>query len=115
MGLGSWFAGAVVVTLFTGISLAHEWVEYRRAFRQHAQAQPATGFELDANAVIIQQENHRRTLGWRDFYSIQRVSDWVLLYTSVEHCYYLNLTQVQTPATAADVLALLPQRPVSAE
>jgi hypothetical protein len=115
LGLGNWVAGAVVVTLFTGLGLAHQWLEYRRAFRKHAQAQPTTGFELDAATVVILQGNHRRTVGWHDFYSVQHVSDWVLLYTSVEHCYYLNIKQVQPPATAAEVLALLPQRLVSAE
>jgi hypothetical protein len=115
LGSGRWFAGAVVVTVFTGLGLIHQWFEYRRAFRQHAKAQLATSFELNADTVVIQQENHHRTLGWRDFYSIQHVSDWVLLYTSVEHCYYLNLKQVQAPATAADVLSLLRQGPVPTE
>ncbi|TGE08087.1 hypothetical protein [Hymenobacter fodinae] len=109
LGPGKWLAAAIVVTMFTGLGLTHQWFEYRRAFRQHAQSQPATGFELTADTVIIRQGSHCRTVRWQDFYSIQHVSDWLLLYTSVEHCYYLNLQQVQPPNTAADVLGLLPK------
>jgi hypothetical protein len=114
-GPSKWLAAGVIVTVFTGLSLAYQWVEYRRAFRQYAQEQPATGFELGVNTVVILRENHHRVISWHEFYSVQHVSHWLLLYTSIEHCYYLNLLQVQPPATAADVLALVPQRLIPAE
>ncbi|MCB2377707.1 hypothetical protein LGH70_08950 [Hymenobacter sp. BT635] len=108
----SWLGWALLITIFMLLGLLHQWWEYRQAYRQGPDKQLPTSFVADTHGIHITQ-NGRRFYRWNEFYSIQAVQHWLLLYTSVEHCYYLDLNQIEPPATAADLLALLP-RPVTA-
>ncbi|MBD2715577.1 hypothetical protein KBK19_11065 [Microvirga sp. STR05] len=47
------------------------------------------------------------TFLWQKFYRIRHIESWVLLYPNQEFCYYLDLRNVQPPATASQVLNLL--------
>ncbi|UOQ74606.1 hypothetical protein [Hymenobacter cellulosilyticus] len=118
---GLWFGPGyrvtwlVLVTLFTVLGLAHQWWEYRRAYRQDPVRQRPTSFVVEQAGVHVTQNGMQRFFSWAGFYSVQPVGNWLLLYTSPEHCYYLNLDLVQPPATAAQVLALLPTPGKSAD
>ncbi|PJJ59179.1 hypothetical protein [Hymenobacter chitinivorans] len=111
----AWVSWVVLVTVSSVLGLAYQWWEYHRAYRQLPSQQQATGFTVEPPGVRITQGGSSRFFRWVEFYSIQQVPGWVLLYTSVEQCYYLNLALVQAPATAEQVLALLPKPGAAAE
>ncbi|TGE29640.1 hypothetical protein [Hymenobacter metallicola] len=112
----AWVGWVVLVTVSSVLGLAYQWWEYRQAYRQRQAKQLPTSFVVEAAGVqVTTQGEGSRFFRWVDFYSIQQVPGWVLLYTSVEHCYYLNLERVQPPATAAQVLEVLPKPVVAAE
>lgn len=104
---GGWFSWLLTATVFTVLGLAYQWWEYRQAYQKMPDKQQATSFTAESHGITVTQNGHSRFFRWADFYSIQRVPGWLLLYTSVEHCYYLNLSLVQPPATAADIEQLL--------
>ena len=110
-----WVIWLVVVTLFTVLGLAHQWWDYRRAYRQGTVRQRPTSFVVEQPGVQITQDGRSCFFSWTEFYSVQVIGSWLLLYTSVEHCYYLNAELVQPPATAAQVLDLLPKPVLAAE
>ncbi|UOQ55359.1 hypothetical protein [Hymenobacter cellulosivorans] len=114
-GPGHWVTWLVLVTLFTVLGLAHQWWDYRRAYRQGPVRQRPTSFLVEPPGVHVTQDGTQRFFSWAELYSVQIVGSWVLLYTSVEHCYYLNLELVQPPATAAQVLGLLPEPVLAAK
>ncbi|MCB2408309.1 hypothetical protein [Hymenobacter lucidus] len=97
----------ILYAISTVLGLLHQWWKYRQAYRQLPDKQQATGFSAEPKGVTVTQAGRSRFFRWTDFYSIQQVPGWVLLYTSVEHCYYLKLSLVQPPATAADIERLL--------
>jgi RES domain-containing protein len=105
---GGWFSWLLTATVFTALGLAYQWWEYRQAYRQLPDRQQATSFAADTLGITVTQNGSSRFFRWTDFYDIQHVPGWLLLYTSVEHCYYLNLSLVQPPATVADMERLLP-------
>ncbi|MCC2548144.1 YcxB family protein [Hymenobacter sp. BT175] len=111
---GNWFSWVVTATVFSVLGLLYQRWEYRRAFRQQPSVQQPTSFTVEPAGITVHESGGARFFRWTDFYRVEPVQHWLLLYTSVEHCYYLNLDLVQPPATRADLLALLPGLPVPA-
>ncbi|TGE25443.1 hypothetical protein E5K00_09715 [Hymenobacter aquaticus] len=105
----------VLATVGTALGLLHQWWEYRRAYRQGPAQQASTSFAAEARGIYVEQAGKRRFYRWQEFYSIQPVGHWLLLYTSVEHCYYLDLNRIEQPATADELRALLPAAATAAE
>ena len=97
----------ILLTVLFGASYLYTRRKYRDAYRQSPTAQHRACFEVWLDGVLVQQEGQQTYWPWNALYRIRRISYWLLLYTSVEDCYYLDLRQVQLPATSADLLALL--------
>ncbi|GAB3227445.1 hypothetical protein GCM10027346_10810 [Hymenobacter seoulensis] len=112
-GNGKFLGWMMVATLFTGLSLLYQWWEYHRAYRTYAAKPKPTAFTLTAEGVRVEAQSGVQYYRWESFYRVQQIQDWILFYTSVEDCYYLDLRQVQLPTTPQDVLNLLPLREVA--
>ncbi|MBD2715567.1 hypothetical protein KBK19_11015 [Microvirga sp. STR05] len=98
---------ALFASLITVIGLLYQRYEYRKAFRQSPTAGLNTRFEVLETGIIVEHEGRFTTFLWREFYRIRHIESWVLLYPNQEFCYYLDLRNVQPPATASQVLNLL--------
>ncbi|RSK48257.1 YcxB family protein [Hymenobacter rigui] len=76
------------------------WQQYRRS----AFLQEAVTYVLDDDEVqVITPSSHTR-LDWAAIVKLQHFGHWLLLQTSVQTAFFLDLRQVQAPATPADVL-----------
>ncbi|WP_157547621.1 hypothetical protein [Hymenobacter sp. DG25A] len=108
MGPGKWLSWAFLTLFFTGIGLLYQLYEYRKAYRQISARLHPSQFRVSQNGVKLTFPRGEAFYTWSEFYRIQHLSPWLLLYTSVEHSYYLDMRRIAPPATSADLLALLP-------
>lgn len=108
MGPGKWLGWAFITLLFTGIGLLYQLFEYRRAYRLVSAQSHPSGFQVSQDGVKLSFQRGEVFYPWSEFYRIQHIEPWLLLYTSVEHNYYLDMRRIPRPATSADLLALLP-------
>ncbi|AII50985.1 hypothetical protein [Hymenobacter sp. APR13] len=100
----------LIGSLFTAAGLWYRGREYRRAFRQSPTAGLNTRFEIIESGVVVEHQGRFTTFLWPELYRVRHLRPWLLLYPNPEYCYYLDLRNVNPPASAADVLQLLEQQ-----
>ncbi|MBG8552162.1 hypothetical protein [Hymenobacter guriensis] len=107
-GPKKWLAWALLAAILTGLSLLHQWWEYRKAYRQFAVRLHPTGYSVRSEGVEVHWPDQTAYYRWTDFYRLQLIGKWLLLYTSVEDCYYLTLTNLPNTEARQTLLSYLP-------
>ncbi|MCR5886920.1 hypothetical protein LRS06_03840 [Hymenobacter sp. J193] len=107
-GPKKWLGWALLAAIFTGLGLLHQWWEYRKAYRQFAAHLHPTGYLVRPKGVEVQWPGKTVYYRWMDFYRLQLIGEWLLLYTSVEDCYYLALTDLPDAEARQTLLSWLP-------
>lgn len=76
------------------------WQQYQRS----TFLQEAVTYILDDDGVQVMAPSFRTTLSWEAVVQLRHFDNWLLLQTSAQTAFFLDLRRVQPPATAADVL-----------
>ncbi|AHJ96563.1 YcxB family protein [Hymenobacter swuensis] len=76
------------------------WQQYQRS----AFLQEAVTYTLDDNGVQVTAPSFHTTLDWEAIVQLRHYGNWLLLQTSAQTAFFLDMRRVQPPATPADVL-----------
>ncbi|OWP63226.1 hypothetical protein CDA63_10250 [Hymenobacter amundsenii] len=102
------------VAVLYGLSRAAlmRW-QLRRGYTRNAGLQQPLDFRLTNSEIIGRSPQGQFSSKWPQLKRAVWVgTDWLLLYPTETACYYLDLRQLQPPATPADVARLLAQHAV---
>ena len=86
--------------------------QLRRGFAKNPASQEPIDFAFDTDQLRGSSSGGSFAVRWNQLQRAVRVGSWLLLYPSDMACYYVDLRHLQTPATPADVLALLREQQV---
>ncbi|RSK42420.1 YcxB family protein [Hymenobacter perfusus] len=76
------------------------WQQYHRS----TFLQEAVTYTLDDDGVQVTAPSFRTKLSWEAVVQLRHFGNWLLLQTSTQTAFFVDLRRVQSPATASDVL-----------
>ncbi|UYZ65059.1 YcxB family protein [Hymenobacter weizhouensis] len=84
------------------------WRQYRASTFLHE----APTYTLSSEGIAVQSASYSTELAWPAVTRAHRFGAWLLLQTSQNTAFFLDLRRVEAPATAEDVLTLLQREAV---
>lgn len=84
------------------------WPTWRQ-YQQSTFLQEAVTYTLSEDGVQVVAPSFRTVADWQAIVQLRHFGNWLLLQTSAQTAFFLDLRQVQPPATALDVLDFLRQ------
>ncbi|WP_177189806.1 hypothetical protein [Hymenobacter actinosclerus] len=104
--------GTLFILFFLLLPLLTVWGT-RRQYQASSLLQHAADYILSATGVGIRGPVVNADLAWPAFTRADRFGSWLLLQTSEQSAFFLDLEQVAAPANSADALAMIQASGVS--